>query len=155
MYDSLASSSEDANAGKIYGNRMFYDNDYMVRLLLCLPKSSPNQEGWHVGPARRWICQHPSHVLIQDTEHRVRELAERERPAPVLQHGVNDICDSPLASISQTGRCIHIFKATSTRISQLHGIGTVSVTSIDSPIYGSLSPLQSSLERRRTTLRRT
>ena len=32
VYQSLASSSEDANAGQIRGNRMFYDNDYMVRL---------------------------------------------------------------------------------------------------------------------------
>ena len=32
VYQSLASSSEDANAGQIHGNRMFYDNDYMVRL---------------------------------------------------------------------------------------------------------------------------
>ncbi|TFK90255.1 polysaccharide lyase family 8 protein [Polyporus arcularius HHB13444] len=31
VYDSLASSSEDANAGQIHGNRMFYDNDYMVQ----------------------------------------------------------------------------------------------------------------------------
>ncbi|RPD57852.1 polysaccharide lyase family 8 protein [Lentinus tigrinus ALCF2SS1-7] len=31
VYESLASSSEDANAGKIHGNRMFYDNDYMVQ----------------------------------------------------------------------------------------------------------------------------
>ena len=30
VYDSLDSSSEDANAGKIKGNRMFYANDYMV-----------------------------------------------------------------------------------------------------------------------------
>ena len=32
VYQSLVSSSEDANAGQIQGNRMFYDNDYMVRL---------------------------------------------------------------------------------------------------------------------------
>lgn len=36
VYESLNSSSKDANSGKIHGNRMFYANDYMVSLIITL-----------------------------------------------------------------------------------------------------------------------
>ena len=32
VYESLASGSDDANAGDIVGNRMFFANDYMASL---------------------------------------------------------------------------------------------------------------------------
>jgi hypothetical protein len=39
VYDSLTQNTTNANSGTILGNRMFFDNDYMVRSIRILQLS--------------------------------------------------------------------------------------------------------------------
>ncbi len=74
VYNNLLVPTEDANSGKIMGNRMFYNNDYMVsstdqtkRLILTV----------FSGPAWQRLRLHTENVLHADEEYGMCQLAER------------------------------------------------------------------------------
>lgn len=77
---SLAQGSEDANAGSITGNRMFYANDYMVSIILGrrAAQFDDNRGPCNAGSARFWVRDNPQDVLQENQEWRVHELAECE-----------------------------------------------------------------------------
>jgi hypothetical protein len=74
VYNNLIEATNDANAGKLVGNRNFYNNDYMV-----------SGSGRHpvilsdafIGSAWSWLCLHAENVFYADEEHRMHQLAER------------------------------------------------------------------------------
>ena len=131
VYESLAANSSTANSGDIVGNRMFYNNDYMVSrlaltntpaLMLISTCSSPSGAAW-LG-----IYFHASDVLQSHFEHGVRKLAECMSPmrASNFEHFKPHDLDSPLDSISPTEHYTRICEGTNMRTLQRHGTGIVS-----------------------------
>ncbi|KAG5653076.1 hypothetical protein H0H81_002456 [Sphagnurus paluster] len=72
--DTLSQSFTNANAGGLTGNRMFYNNDYMVCVQHIFHTSLTVQLP---GTSRLKLCIDGKDVFVQDSEHRVREFAER------------------------------------------------------------------------------
>lgn len=74
VYNNLIEPTDDANAGKLIGNRNFYNNDYMVS---GSTSSQTMQSDAIAGSAWSWVCLHVENVLDADKEHRMCQLAKR------------------------------------------------------------------------------
>ena len=63
VYEGLIQNTSDANAGSLYGNRNFYNNDYMVCLTL-IPFGPPDSYFiMIIGSARRRLCYYAQDVV--------------------------------------------------------------------------------------------
>jgi hypothetical protein len=95
--DGLSDDTCDANAGRLYGNRMFYANDYMVWFAPAFDVFTTDKD-----PGSPWLRlrHHRQNVLHADKEFRMQELAKCE---PLSLHPRLDgliFSGSPLAFTS-------------------------------------------------------
>jgi hypothetical protein len=74
VYNSLIEPTNDANAGKLIGNRNFYNNDYMVSGSIMARTS---QSDALAGSAWPRLCHHVENVLDTDKKHRMCQLTKR------------------------------------------------------------------------------
>jgi hypothetical protein len=74
VYDNLVEPTDDANAGKLVGNRNFYSNDYMVSS--STNTRSVSSDGCP-GSTRSWLRLHVENVFDPDEEHRMHQFAKR------------------------------------------------------------------------------
>ena len=80
VYNNLVKHTKDANAGKLIGNRNFYNNDYMVSGSINSQKSYSDTLS---GSAWSRLCLHVENVLDTDDEHRMCQLTKRSYWQPV------------------------------------------------------------------------
>ena len=81
-YNNFVELTNDANAGNLVGNRIFYNNDYMV----CW--NTNRQSIWcdaSLGSARSGLRLHAENVFNTDAEHRMQQHAKRSCPQPSNQ----------------------------------------------------------------------
>ena len=80
VYHSLIEPTDDANAGKLIGNRYFYSNDYMVSRVSI---GQSIRSDAFLGPTRARLCLHVENVFDTDEEYRMHQLAKRSFLNPV------------------------------------------------------------------------